>query len=168
MLDTLTIGLITKPQGVKGELRVTPLTDDAKRFKSLKSVIIDDKTHTVTSAKVAGDFVILSILGVNDRNTAETFRAKQIKVKREDAVKRDKDSYFIVDIIGLSLVADGQIMGEIIDVTNAHTDIITVKCNNGKIMRFPFLKRVVEKVDIEGGTFNVFKNKLGEVACYED
>lgn len=167
MQDTITIGLITKPQGIKGELRVSPITDDSKRFKGLKYVIIDDKTYTVTSAKVGGEFVILSLLGVNDRNTAEEFRSKFVSIKREDAVK-ESGEYFIVDIIGLALVADGEKVGEIIDVTSAHTDIITVKCLSGKTMRFPFLNRVVEKVDIDGGIFSVYKDKLKEVACYED
>ena len=41
MEDTFKIGLITKPHGIKGELRVTPLTDDPARFKRLKTVIVD-------------------------------------------------------------------------------------------------------------------------------
>jgi 16S rRNA processing protein RimM len=42
MESRLKIGLIVKPQGIKGELKVQPLTDDSCRFKKLKQVIIDE------------------------------------------------------------------------------------------------------------------------------
>ena len=43
MKKFLTIGEITKPHGVKGEVKVFPLTDDINRFKKLKRVFIEGK-----------------------------------------------------------------------------------------------------------------------------
>lgn len=37
----LRVGVITSPHGIKGEVKVFPTTDDAKRFKELKKVILD-------------------------------------------------------------------------------------------------------------------------------
>ena len=44
MENTLKIGVIVKPQGIKGEVKVQPLTDDITRFKKLKKVIIPKST----------------------------------------------------------------------------------------------------------------------------
>ena len=61
MENFIKIGAIVKPQGIKGEVKVIPLTDDINRFKLLKSVYIDGKVYKVNYAKIAAGFVILSI-----------------------------------------------------------------------------------------------------------
>ena len=162
------IGLIVKPQGIKGELKVQPLTDDITRFKNLKEVLIDDKNYRVGCAKIGGNTVFLSLFGINDRNTAETFRGKFLCVKRENAVQLEEGRYFIVDIIGCALkTEDGTQVGEVVEVTSARTDIFTVNCN-GRIMRFPFLKDMIVSVDVYAKTIVVKKQRLEEVSCYED
>ena len=169
MNEIFKIGLIVKPQGIKGELKVQPLTDDINRFKNLKEVLIDDKNYRVGSAKIGGNTVFLSIFGINDRNTAETFRGKFLCVKRENAVPLEEGRYFIADIIGCKVITDEKVLiGEITDVFSSRTDVLTVKCVNGRIMRFPFLKDLVVKVDIENKEFVVLTKRLSEVSCYED
>ncbi len=168
MTDTLKIGLIVKPQGVKGEVKVQPLTDDVLRFKKLKSVFIDGKPFTVERVVLAGNAVFLAFSGIYDRDFAESLRGKFISVNREDAVKLPKDNYFIVDIIGCSLYAETELIGEVVDVFSSRTDVFTVKCVSGKIMRFPFLKDLLVSVDIENKKITVKAKRLGEVACYED
>ncbi len=169
MEQFLKIGLIVKPQGIKGELKVQPLTDDINRFKNLKEVIIDGKNYRVASATIGGNTVFLSLFGISDRNVAETFRGKFLTVTRENALPLEEGRYFIVDIIGCSLFTDdGNHVGEVIDVFSSRTDVFTVKCTDGKIMRFPFLKDAVIKIDVENKTIIADKKRLSEVACYED
>ena len=48
MKEYMTVGQITKPHGVRGEVKVYPLTDDVRRFRKLKSCIIDDKVVEIT------------------------------------------------------------------------------------------------------------------------
>ena len=169
MQQNLKIGLIVKPQGIKGEVKVQPLTDDINRFKNLKEVIIDDKTYRVLKAVVGGDTVFLSLAGIHDRNTAETFRGKFLCVTRENALPLEEGRYFIVDIIGCNIVTEqGQTIGEVTDIFSARTDVFTVKCTDNRIMRFPFLNAVVKKVDIESKQITVIKERLDEVSCYED
>ena len=169
MQQTLKIVLIVKPQGIKGEVKVQPLTDDINRFQNLKEVIIDDKTYRVLKAVIGGGTVFLSLAGIPDRNTAETFRGKFLHVTRENALPLEEGRYFIVDIIGCKIVTEeGEEIGEVIDLFSAHTDIFTVKCIDGKIMRFPYLNLVVKNVDIKRSIITVIKKRLKEVACYED
>lgn len=169
MENTLKVGLIVKPQGIKGELKVQPLTDDINRFKKLKEIIIEGKNYRVTSATIAGNAVLLSIFGVSDRDTAETFRGKFILVDREHAVDLEEGRYFIADIIGCTLKTDhDSLVGEVVEVTSARTDIFTVKCTDGVIMRFPFLKDAIVNVDVENKLIVVKAKRLSEIACYEN
>ena len=169
MESKLKIGLIVKPQGIKGELKVQPLNDDITRFKNLKEVLIDQKAYHVTKAVIGGGVVFLSLSGIYDRDTAATFRGKFLEVERCNAIPLPEGRYFIVDIIGCVLLTDnGSHVGEIVDVTEARTDIFTVKCESGVIMRFPFLKDMIVKVDVENKEIIVKAKRLSEVACYEN
>ena len=169
MNETLKIGLIVKPQGIRGELKVQPLTDDINRFKQLKEVIIDEKTYRVTACIIGGGTVFLSLSGICDRNTAETFRGKFLRVTRENAIPLEEGRYFIVDVIGCNVVTNDEVVvGNVLDVFTARTDIFTVKCVDGRIMRFPFLKDAVLNVDVQNKTITVDKKRLSEIACYED
>jgi len=169
MEDLFKIGLITKPQGIKGELKVNPLTDDITRFSSLKKVIIDGEEYKVLSIKYGAGVVFISIFGVADRNTAETFRGRYICVRREDAVKLPENTYFVADIEGCTLKTDeGRAVGTIVEVTEAKTDIFTVKTVDNRVLRFPFLKDLLCSVDIPNKTVTVKEKRLQEVSCYED
>lgn len=169
MKERFTIGVITKPHGVKGELKVTPFSGDYSRFNKLKKIFIDDMEFSVLGAKPCGEFIALSILGVSDRNLAETFRGKNIEILREDALDLKENEYYIEDIIGCDLVTDEpKIIGKIVDVFSAKTDVFTVKTVSGKTMRFPFLKDVLISVDVQLGEVKVKKSRLMEICCYED
>lgn len=168
MIDTLKIGLIVKPQGIRGELKVQPLTDDINRFKNLKEVIIEDNTYRVSNTVIAGNMVLVSLDSIIDRNTAETFRGKFLRVTRENAIPLEEGRYFITDIIGCALMVEEQKIGEIIDVFSARTDIFTVKCLDGKIMRFPFLKDAIINIDVQSKKVLANKKRLSEISCYED
>ena len=112
--------------------------------------------------------VFMELSGITDRNTAELFRGKFLCVKREDAIPLEEGRYFIADILGCKVITENKTIGEIIDITSSRTDVITVKCENGKIMRFPFLKDLVTNVDIVNKIFAVKEKRLSEVSCYED
>ena len=169
MQDTLKIGLIVKPQGIRGEVKVQPLTDDINRFKNLKEVLIDGKVHRVLSSVIGGNSVLLALSEIPDRNVAETYRGKFLCVTRENALPLEEGRYFIVDIIGCELYTDdGEKVGEITDVFSARTDIFTVKCVDGRVMRFPYLNDTVKKVDVVNKVITADKKRLAEVSCYED
>lgn len=169
MNETFKIGLITKPHGIKGEMRVTPLTDDPARFKRLKKVIIKDRIYGVCGARVAPDAVYLSLTGITDRNAAEILRGEFLLVSRDDAVPLEEYSYFIADIIGCKIVTEkGEYLGEVREVTSAKTDYFTAVSADGKILRFPFLKDMLIKVDIAAKTITVKEKRFKEICVYEN
>lgn len=168
MENLIKIGLITKPHGVKGEIKINPLTDDVTRFNGLKKVIIDGKETKVLNAKVGDGAVYLTIFGVSDRNGAELLRGKFLFVNREEAIPLEENSFFIDDIIGCSVFADGDYVGKVIDVTSAKTDYFTVQTEEKGVMRFPFLKDLLISVDIKDRKIFLKKKRLEEVSYYEN
>lgn len=169
MEEILKIGIIVKPQGVRGELKVQPLTDDIKRFINLKEVLIDGKEIKVLNSRLGAREVFITLSGVSDRNLAETMRGKFLCVNREDAVKLPENTYFVTDIIGCKLSFGENSFAEVIDVTEAKTDYFTAKLlSNGKIIRFPFLKEILVKVDIIKKEIILKEKRFNEVCVYEN
>ena len=170
MENKLIVGEITKPQGVMGELKVRPYTDDANRFKKLKSVYIDGVEYGIIRVRVAPDAVFLVLKGVADRNSAELLRGKMLEVARENCVPLDEGKYFIVDVLGSSLETEnGVVLGTIFDiVTSGRKDIYYAKTKDGKSLVFPLLKDVLVEIDINAKKVVVKEKRFNEICLYED
>ena len=149
MKEYLSIGQIINTHGLKGELKVYPLTDDTRRFRKLKSVFIDNVERKVLWCKLQSDKVILKIEGIETVEEAENYKRKYIEVKREDAVQLNEGEYFIADIIGCEVVDEnGFVFGPVGDVIQTvSNDVYWVKGKNELLV--PALKTVIVKMDIE-------------------
>ena len=157
MENMLRVGVITSTHGVRGEVKVFPTTDDAKRFKKLKTVILDtgkgQTTLEIEQVKFFKNMVILKFDGVDTMNEVEGWRQKDLLITREQAVTLQPDEYFITDLIGLLVKDDtGAEVGTVKDVleTGAN-DVYVVALPNGKELLLPAIKDCILNVDIEAG-----------------
>ena len=107
MEEFLQVGVITATHGIHGEVKVFPTTDDPKRFKKLKKVLLDTGREKmeleVEGVKFFKNMVILKFKEYNDINQIEKYRKCPLLVTREHAVKLKKNEYFIADLIGLKV-----------------------------------------------------------------
>lgn len=155
MENLLQVGVITSPHGVHGEVKVFPTTDDPKRFKKLKTVIMDDgKKFTeleIESVKFFKNLVILKFKGLDNMNDVERYRQVKLFVTRENAVKLKKNEYFIADLIGMSVESDeGEELGAISDVlqTGAN-DVYIISKEHEPDLLVPAIKECILEVDVE-------------------
>lgn len=157
MEKMLQVGVISSTHGVRGEVKVFPTTDDAKRFKKLKKVILDTGREylplEVESVKFFKNLVILKFKGYDNINDIEKYKGKSLLVDRENAVKLRKNEYFIADMIGLQVFTDdGEAFGTLKDVleTGANDVYIIDSLKHGEVL-VPAIKQCILDVDIEGG-----------------
>lgn len=176
MNEYLRIGVVLKPQGVKGELKVQPLTDDPNRFAALKEAYIETKSggHTlmgVTSVSVREDAVYLTLSGVDDRNGAERLRNAYLCVDRSQAIKLPKGRYFVCDLIGCEVFdTEGNKLGILKDVLQTGAaDVYAVRGETKeKNFMVPALKKLLHSVDVEAKRIVLDAEVLPQVAVYED
>lgn len=161
MEDLFQVGIITSTHGVKGEVKVYPTTDDVKRFKKLKDIILDTgKEHIaleLESVKFFKQMVILKFKGIDSLNDVEKYRQKSLYVTRANAVRLRKDEYFIADLIGLKVVdEENNELGTLEDVmlTGAN-DVYVIKMLNGKEFLIPAIKQCILNVDMESRCMQV-------------
>ena len=80
MEQLLQVGVISSTHGVRGEVKVFPTTDDVRRFKKLKNVILDTGrgylTLEIESVKFFKQFVILKFKDFDNINDIEKYKGK--------------------------------------------------------------------------------------------
>ena len=151
------VGVITSPHGVAGEVNVFPTTDDPKRFRRLKEAILvqgkTEKTVEIEGVKFFKQMVILKLKGYDDRDAVEKLRNCSLFVERENAVRLQKDEYFIADLIGCDVYtedAPDEKFGVISDVmeTGAN-DVYDIELEKGGNVLVPAIKDCILKVDVD-------------------
>lgn len=161
MEDLLQVGIITSTHGVRGEVKVYPTTDDPRRFRRLKEVVLDtgrEKLNLeIEGVKFFKQFVILKFKGLDNINDIEKYRQKSLYVTRKNAVRLQRDEYFIADLIGLKVQdEDGTELGTVKDVieTGAN-DVYEVERADGRSLLLPAIKQCILNVDVENGMMQV-------------
>lgn len=155
MEERLRVGVIANTHGIRGEVKVFPTTDDMKRFKQLKKVILDtgreQKELEIEGVKFFKQMVIVKFKGIDDINEIEKYKGKDLLITREQAVPLKKDEYFIYDIIGATVATDEDTeFGQVVEVlmTGAN-DVYVVKTREGKEVLLPVIKDCVWDIDVE-------------------
>ena len=155
MEKLLQVGGITSTHGIRGEVKVFPTTDDPKRFKKLKQVILDTgkekRDLEVESVKFFKQFVILKFKGIDNINEVERYKRCPLLVTRDHAVPLQEDEYFIADMIGMQVVTeDGALFGTLKDVieTGANDVYIIESSEHGEVL-VPAIKECILDINIE-------------------
>lgn len=161
MIEFLKIGQIINAHGVKGEVKVFPLTDDIKRFTRLKYIYMQQsdeyKEYRIEGVKYFKNLVILKLEGIDNMNEALKLRESYLLINRENAVKLPSDTYFIADLIGMGVYTlEGEDLGSIINVfSTGSNDVYEIKRHDGKTFLIPAIKDVVKEVDVEKRSMRV-------------
>ena len=155
MTELYQVGAITQTHGIRGEVKVFPMTDDVSRFKNMKELILDTGKEQivleVTSARPQKNLVILKFKGIDNINDVEKYKGCGLFVTKENRVKCKKDEYFIADLIGLRAIdEEGEAFGTISDViqTGAN-DVYVITTKQGEEVMIPAIKDCILEVSVE-------------------
>ena len=161
MNNILQVGAVTSTHGLAGEVKVFPTTDDPKRFKKLKQVLLDTGKDMlplgVEHVKFFKNMVILKFKGYDRIEDIMGFKGKNLYVTRENAVRLKKDEYFIADLIGMKVYTEDEAyLGELTEViTTGANDVYTVHMENGKDVLIPAIGQCILNVYVEHETMQV-------------
>lgn len=142
------IGQIVGAFGVRGQVKVQPLTEFWERFEVGASLFLKGREVTVEQAFEHKGRLVLKLSGIDDPETARAFQFEYLLGSSSFRPVLQEDEYLTTDLVGLEVIqADGNRLGIVQDVVAAPAhDILVV----GKIM-IPAVKQFVKKVDIENG-----------------
>ncbi|MDE2989040.1 MAG: ribosome maturation factor RimM [Chloroflexota bacterium] len=150
-------GLIERPRGLKGEIKVLPLTDFPQRFDPGAQVFIAGNPRTVTSSNWQKGRVYLYIDGVADRDSAESLRGELIEIPDAERPSDGAPFWYLDEIEGLQVIGvDGTSLGTVLEVlqTGAN-DVYVVGRGERRDLLVPALADVVRGIDLDAGTMTV-------------
>ncbi|MDE7046219.1 MAG: ribosome maturation factor RimM [Acetatifactor sp.] len=161
MEDFFQVGIITSPHGVHGEVKVFPTTDDVKRFKRLKEVILDTGKERlnleIEGVKFVKQFAVLKFKGYDSMNEVERLRQTSLFVPRENAVRLGRDEYFIADLMGLKVLDEEEqeigVLREVLE-TGAN-DVYAIDLKDGRELLLPAIRQCILAVDVEAGFIKI-------------
>ena len=161
MEQYLKIGIITSTHGLKGEVKVFPVTDDMKRFSLLKEVLLPVKDGmrplSVDSVRYFKDKVILKFKERDSIEAVEDLVKSELYVDRKDALPLGENEYYIADLIGMEVVTkESETLGRIRDVlqTGANDVYIVDSKKYGEIL-IPAIKQCIMNVDLQENKMTV-------------
>jgi|InofroStandDraft_1065614.scaffolds.fasta_scaffold106395_1 16S rRNA processing protein RimM len=155
MEKLLKVGVISSTHGLKGEVKVFPTTDDVKRFRQLKEVLLDAGDEKpvlqIEQVKFFKQFVILKFKGIDDIEDVQKYKGKDLLVTRENAVELKKDEYFIADLIGVSVISDDNSLRGILKdvIQTGANDVYVIDLEDGRQLLLPAIKECVLMVDLD-------------------
>lgn len=158
MEQFLEIGKIVSVFGLKGEVKVQPWCDspqficefDTLYYKSGTPVIIE-------KSRVAKNIAILKIKDIDTVEQAQAIRNRILYMNRDD-IELEKGSYFIQDLVGLTVtnIDTQETYGQITEVSKTGAnDVYHIKSNDGKMYYIPAIPQVIMNVDLDSGVMTI-------------
>ena len=154
------IGAISSTHGLKGEVKVYPLTDP-ERFDELSYVLLETGRERirleVERVRWFKNLAIIKFAGLDDISMVEKYRGRELWIPREDAQKLDENEYYIGDLIGMQVVTEeGRLLGTVSDVlqTGAN-DVYVVSSEGKKDLLLPAVRHCILLVDVNENRMTV-------------
>lgn len=156
----LVIGKITSPHGVRGELKVLPMTDDMSRFDLLDTITVRSgkkvTEYVIENVRYHKNKVLLTLEGIYDKDQADGLRNGLIEIPRDQGVELEEDRYYIVDLVGMDIFENGKRIGRLKEVLQYGAADLYVIDENGKDWMLPATKENILDVDMENNRIDVF------------
>jgi len=153
MKNMLRVGKITNTHGIRGDVKVLPLTDYMERFEELEWVYIDGyrEKFYIENIKYKPTLVILSFKGYEDINLVEKFKDKYLLIDETQRRDLPEDTYYIADIIGLDVyTVNDEYIGKVKDIIQTgSSEVYIIKSADNKEIMIPAVKEFIPEISLE-------------------
>ena len=153
--DFFDIGVIVNVHGLRGDIKVMPVTDEPKRFELLDEINVyyDNKnvTYKIKNVRYHKTVLVLSLEGVDDRITAEQLKGGVIKISRKNALLLEPDEYFQKDLYDMTVFTEtGENLGTITNIieTGANDVYVVTPLDKSKDLMIPAIKQCIKDISL--------------------
>jgi 16S rRNA processing protein RimM len=166
--ELLVVGRIVAAQGLKGELRVNPLSDFPERFTRPGRRWLSQRqgpaqdVQLLSGRQLPGkELFVIRLEGVADRSAAEALVGRELLVQSNDRPKLKRGEFHLLDLVGLEvrlLQSDGSAgttLGRVRDLLHAGNDLLEVERPAGDPLLIPFVQAIVPRVELAEGWIGI-------------
>ena len=150
--ESLIVGRILAPWGIRGEVKVEVLTDFPERFAPGKAVYLDTGPLEIERCRYYKHHLILKLVTVDSIEAAEKLRGQALTIPSSELHPLPEGQYYTFQLIGLKVVTtEGQTLGHVTDImSTGSNDVYIVAGKRGEIL-IPAIEDVVKSIDLKKG-----------------
>lgn len=156
-LEEVVIGVILRPHGLRGFVKVRPLTDDPQRFFELSKVSLEQngrplgEFHLERTEIQNAQTLLVKFRKCDSIEAVETLRGAEIRIPRSECLPTEENEYYHFDLIGLPVeTVSGRKLGVLHEVV-AHpgNDIWVIHDEEQRELLLPAIASVIKEVNFE-------------------
>jgi 16S rRNA processing protein RimM len=158
--ETVAVGRVLRPHGVRGEVVVEVLSDVPARFKkgSRLTGVRDGMVKiplTVAASRVHKTGAVVRFEGYEDRDRAGELRGLDLEVSRAEVPKARRGTYYQFELLGCNCRDRGEELGRVVEVVEDGGGVMLIVEGEGRRIPVPFVKEFLRKVDVAAGRIDV-------------
>lgn len=150
----ITIGVIQKPFGIKGEVKIKPMTDFVEeRYKKGNKITLvlgnQNSEYEIQSVRHHQGSLLVKFKELDTLNDVEKFHQGLIQIDRDTMHDLPKDEYYFIDLVGCNVFNKETCLGEVTEVMDmpAHP-VLRIKTDDEDIL-IPFVEQFIDDVSLE-------------------
>lgn len=151
MDEEIIIGKIVAPHGVRGDIRILPLTEKPDLFLDLEYLLLEGgKKLTVKNARFQKRMILVTTKEITSMNEAELLRDKNIYIKAEDLPELEDDEFYVADLVGIPVYdLEGKQIGTFKDsLSTGSNDVYIIAVPGAKDILVPALKEYFKEINL--------------------
>lgn len=161
--DLLAVACVRKPHGVKGLIKIHSFSGDFDHIAAVDEVRVSlnggIRTFSIENKVRKGGELLLKLAGVDTPEAVKAMAGADILLPRSQVKPCSKDEFFIADLVGCSLIFEGEDCGKVISVvTNAPQHLLEVEKADGKRSLIPMSKEAVGEIDLKNKTIELLES----------
>ena len=158
--DWMTIGKVVSTKGIRGEIKIKPLSDFPERFTKPGKRWLQSKKEEprkvdlIKGRQLPGkEIYVIQLAGINTMTLGKELIGEKLLIPADHRPELGDDEFHFLDLVGLEVKIqnDAVPIGKVSGLINGGNDLLEVKCNKGKTVLIPFVKAIVPEISLEKG-----------------
>ncbi|MEP7105906.1 MAG: ribosome maturation factor RimM [Chloroflexota bacterium] len=146
------VGQVTGAFGVRGAVKVLPLTDFDDRFRAGSALVVDGITRQVEWSREQSNGLVVKLTGLDTRTLAELQRGRYLEVPADAAHRLPEGAFYHHQLLGLAVAtATGRDLGHLAEVLERPAHDVWVARLDKVEHLVPATREAVLEVDLEAG-----------------
>ncbi|HEY7295254.1 MAG TPA: ribosome maturation factor RimM [Dehalococcoidia bacterium] len=152
----MAVGVVLTSFGLKGDLKVEPLTDFPERFEPGEQLWLAGKRRTVERSRWQRGTVFVKLRGIDTPEAVAPLRGYPLEVPQAERAALEEGQYFQSDIVGLRVRTSGdEEVGQVTEfLPTGANDVLVVHGPRGEVL-VPMIADVVQAIDLVAGTITI-------------
>jgi 16S rRNA processing protein RimM len=149
------IGEIVRPHGLRGEVRVAPLTDDPARFARVRTCVLWDRARDereprrVVAARRQGGALLISLAGCETAEAARALAGRLIAIPESEAMPPGPGRFYPWQLEGCRVVTEeGREVGRVTRIEPSPAQDLWVVQDGPREHLVPAVPEIVLDVDL--------------------